>query len=472
MDGNASVSDGYTWSGKLEETDIRALYAACQTLRFSGRLELTDGPTKAEVQFVAGEPVEIDGGDTQRIALWQRGSFRATQSIPNFAGELTPERELEGDLARTKPSSLWAWISEYRLTCEIELVRPGSKAIVSFQNGHAESAQVNGMPELAALARVSSWTDGGFRVRLRPLFAEGVIPVAPPMPEGAPPIDPRQFDVSRSIPMDLKDRPVTPWPQSLAGRPNTLPLGGPPPPLAPSATGSRPVRPLPGTSDSEPVVLHVPKSKAPWIITALSVVAAGGVGALYYFHVPPFSPPPKPIVEAKPEERPPLEREEPKPTEAKPTEAKPTEAKPTEAKPVENVKPEEPKPTEAKPTEAKPAEPVKSEKDKAVDRLVLKGRQLLVEGRAKPALVELRRAEKLRPKDPALKVYEQQALGKLGHAELILDGKGAVTVDGHRFPSPRRVKLSAGPHTVDAGDGESEVTLKRGEKHHVKVARR
>src|SRR6185369_7174454 len=111
-----------------------------------------------------------------------------------------------GTLAATKPSSLWAWISQYRLSCEIELERPGSKAVVSFQNGHAESAQVNGLPELAALARVSSWTDGSFCVKLKPLFVDGVIPIAPPMPEGAPPIDPRQFDVSRSIPMDLRGK--------------------------------------------------------------------------------------------------------------------------------------------------------------------------------------------------------------------------------------------------------------------------
>src|SRR6185312_1536720 len=198
-------SDGFTWSGSLDETDIQSLYAACQSLRFSGKLELRDGATKAEVTFVGGEPIEIDGGDTQRIALWNRGTFRAVQSIPNLAGELTGQREMEGSLAITKASQLWAWVSEYRLTCDIDLERPGSKALVAFQNGHAESAQVNGAPELAALARVSSWTDGTFRVKLKPLFIEGVIAAPPPMPESAPPAG-RQFDVSRSIPMDLKIR--------------------------------------------------------------------------------------------------------------------------------------------------------------------------------------------------------------------------------------------------------------------------
>src|SRR4051794_20448747 len=151
-------ADGFTWSGSLNDTDIRSLYAACHSLRFSGRLQLLDGPQKAEVLFVAGEPVEIDGGDTQKIALWSRGTFRAIQSIPSLNGDLTSKRDLAGSLSEHKPSQLWAWVSEYRLTCEIELERPGNKAVVSFSNGHAESAQVNGMPELAALARVSSWT--------------------------------------------------------------------------------------------------------------------------------------------------------------------------------------------------------------------------------------------------------------------------------------------------------------------------
>src|SRR5947207_14932116 len=116
---------GYSWSGRLDETDVRSLYAACQSLRFTGRLELTDGATQAQVVFFGGEPVEIDGGDTQVISLWQRGTFRAVQSIPNLSGELTGQLELGGELGQTKASALWAWISEYRLTCEIELERPG-----------------------------------------------------------------------------------------------------------------------------------------------------------------------------------------------------------------------------------------------------------------------------------------------------------------------------------------------------------
>ncbi len=170
----SSLPDGFTWTGSLDETDIRSLYAACHSLRFSGRLQLKDGPQKAEVLFVAGEPIEIDGGDTQRIALWARGTFCAVQAIPSLHGELTAHREVSGSLAETKPSMLWAWISEYRLTCEIELERPGSKALVAFSNGHAENAQVNGLPELAALARVSSGNEFN-RLGLTPELTVGAV---------------------------------------------------------------------------------------------------------------------------------------------------------------------------------------------------------------------------------------------------------------------------------------------------------
>jgi hypothetical protein len=481
---NGNLPDGFTWTGNLDETDIRSLYAACHSLRFSGRLQLKDGPQHAEVLFVAGEPVEIDGGDTQRIALWSRGTFCAVQAIPSLQGELTAQREVSGSLSETKPSTLWAWISEYRLTCEIELERPGSKAVVSFQNGHAESAQVNGLPELAALARVSSWTDGRFVVRLRPLFVDGVIPVAPPMPEGAPPIDPRTFDVSRSIPMDLKNKPPSPHPPPLQSRPVTPPLGE----LAqyevkisaehrsPQSERVGSTQPLPPQGERaglhEGLIEPKPKRGKGWLVVlALSVLIGGGVGALYYLHLPPFSPPPKPIVEKPPEEKP-----EEKPVEAKPEEKpveKPVEAKPEE-KPVEKpveAKPEE-KPVE-KPVEAKPEEKVDEKKDKAnrekAEKLAQKGRMLLVEGHEHTSLDLFRKAEKLQPKNNAYKVYEQQALGKLGRAEILIEGKGSATIDGHKFAAPRKLKIAAGPHDIDLGDGASEVTLKRGEKKKLKV---
>src|SRR5262245_28144058 len=103
-----SHQDGFVWSGRLDDTDIRSLYAACHSLRFSGWLELKDAAHEARVSFVGGEPLEITDGDTAAIALWSRGTFRAVQTIPDLDGELTDARELRGSLSETRPSSLWA----------------------------------------------------------------------------------------------------------------------------------------------------------------------------------------------------------------------------------------------------------------------------------------------------------------------------------------------------------------------------
>ena len=504
------AADGYTWTGTLEETDIQSLYAACQSLRFSGKLELRDNAIRAEVTFVGGEPIEIDGGDTQRIALWNKGTFRAVQSIPNLAGELTGQREMEGSLAITKASALWAWISEYRLTCDIDLERPGSKAVVSFSNGHAESAQVNGMPELAALARVSSWTDGSFRVKLKPLFVDGALAAAPMIHEGAPPAG-RQFDVSRSIPMDIKLREQAKLsPQATFGPPKpalpTPPLGelainnqaqGRDEPTAAQRSLSQlpagddkkrspfdPIEASQGMPRIEPDVLSpgpAKRSKLPWLASLGAIVVAGGLGALYYNHLPPFSPPPKPIVEpaasgenVKPSGEtvaPSGEVATPSGTNVAPSgvAVKPSgetvaPATGVAVKPSgEPTKPTKPEVTKVEPPKKEPP------KEKPTDKFIAKGRLLLIEGHGRTAMEQFHHAVKLAPKDASLKVYEQQALGKLGKAEFVLEGKGAIMVDGYKFPSPRKIKVMAGPHSIDAGDGEEEVTLKRGEKRRIKV---
>src|SRR5207237_9717016 len=75
-------------------------------------------------------------------------------------------------------------------------------------------------------------------------------------------------------------------------------------------------------------------------------------------------------------------------------------------------------------------EPVKPEprrpepREKPTDKLVAKGRLLLIAGHGRNALDQFRRAAKMAPKDASLRLYEQQALGKLGEAELVLEGRG------------------------------------------------
>jgi hypothetical protein len=98
-----SPSSGYAWTGRLDETDVQSLYAACQSLRFTGRLELTDGPRRVQVFFVGGEPVDIDGGDTDVIQLWRSGTFRAVQSIPNPPGSSPARSSSRGRSRRPRP---------------------------------------------------------------------------------------------------------------------------------------------------------------------------------------------------------------------------------------------------------------------------------------------------------------------------------------------------------------------------------
>jgi hypothetical protein len=217
-------------------------------------------------------------------------------------------------------------------------------------------------------------------------------------------------------------------------------------------------------ADEDVQLVRPRRSMGIWIGFLIGMVFAGGFGALYYFHLPPFSPPPKPpepTAETPKVETPttnPPTTETPKTPEAKTPEAKTPEAKTPEAKTPE-----------AKTPEVKtPVAPKDKNADK-VDKLVRRARLLLVEGHAHGALDELRKAEKLHPKDASLKVLEQQAQGKLGHGLLMLEGKGAVTVDGHKFPVPKKLKLQAGPHLIDDGGGEYELTLKRGGKQVIKV---
>jgi hypothetical protein len=354
---------------------------------------------------------------------------------------------------------------------------------------------------LAALARVSSWTDGSFHVKLKPLFVDGALAAAPMVHEGAPPAG-RQFDVSRSIPMDIKLREqargaaapqatfgptksVLPTPPlgELIG--NNQPLGRDEPtaaqrampPIATSEGDKKrgPFDPIDqsGTSQGmprvEPDVLmpgRPKRSKLPWLLSLGGIVVAGGLGALYYNHLPPFSQPPKPIVE------PVASGESVKPSGATvaPTgiDVKPsgeTVATGVAVKPAENPKPTKPEVAKVEPPPKKPEPP----KEKPTDKFIAKGRLLLIEGHGRTAMEQFHHAVKLAPKDASLKVYELQAAGKLGRAEFVLEGKGAITVDGYKFPSPRKIKVMAGPHSIDAGDGEEEVTLKRGEKRRIKV---
>jgi hypothetical protein len=490
--------------GDLSEVKVNALYAACSSLRFTGRLELKDDHHAAQVIFLGGDPVEIDGGDTQVISLWSRGRFRAEQSLPNLTGELTGQIEQTGSLAITKAPRLLAWVLEYRLTCDLKIERPGENAHLVFRNGQLESADVNGQPELAALARVQGWTDGFYRIALRPLFTQGhVVALQPPRSDGAAPAG-REFDLSRSIPLDLKQRArVTPPAGTISfGEPSAdaepAPRSAQMPRL--SNAGSLPVEPaaervapLPAPKRREP------SARWPWVLLGFLLLGGGAATAAYFLHLPPFVAA-RPIETAKPksDEKPlakadakgtakstakpvakaekPIEKSEEKPvataepkSPAKPEE-KPSEEKPSEEpeKPVAKASPEPHKPNKIDPASLEPktsGTPSDRPTQAPLDvRLIDKGRLLLVDGHAHSALSLFRKAEQANPKNTLAKTLEQEALGKLGHAEVSLEGHGEIIIDGKLFEPPKKLKLYAGPHAVDVGQGAEELVLKKGER--------
>jgi hypothetical protein len=475
-DGSTS---GYFWIGDLAEVKVNSLYAACHSLRFTGSLELKDETHAAQVIFLGGDPVEISGGDTQVIALWNRGSFRAQQSLPNLTGELTGHIEQTGSLAITKAPRLLAWVAEYRLSCDLKIERPGENAHLVFRNGQLESADVNGRPELAALARVQGWSDGFYRVGLRPLFTQGgVIALQPPPSEGAAPAG-REFDVSRSIPLDLKQRNRLATPA-----PNLISLGDPAKvTVEAERAAAKPAR-MPrlqtgSALDAVPRAVAQPLVQPPpperretgvspwlWALLGLLIVAGSAIGTLFFLHLPPFSPPPRPIdvPAAKAAEK----KDEPVVPAAKKDEPVVPAAK--KDAPVVSKKDE---PTEAPVKRIDPAtlEPKTGEKNDLPQvapldqRLIDKGRLLAIDGHPHSALSFFKRAEQANPKNQLARTLEQQALGKLGRAEIVIDGRGEITIDGKRFDAGKRLKVLAGPHNVD---GE-EIVLKKGEKKHLRA---
>jgi hypothetical protein len=495
----APIDPGYVWSGDLSQTRVTHIYAAFHSLRFTGQLDLRDENHSAQVVFLGGDPVEIQGGDTQAISLWNAGMFRAMQSLPNLAGELTGQVDQTGSLAVTKAPRLLAWVSEYRLTCDLTIERPGEQAHLVFKSGQLETARVNEQPELAALARVTAWTDGFYRVHLRPLFQGGVISLKPPVQEGAAPAG-REFDVSRSIPLDLKRQAQLHSPQLgmvTVDHPVDASLeaerSAQQPAVPRASSGTDPVVPI----SQRPIIPPLPpprrsSAKWPWVLLILVALGGGGVGAAYFLHLPPFAPlhrdpnigatpaavtptPPKPIDKpVAPVDKPVAPADKPVAPVDKPVEPAHVEekAKPDLASAAEAAKPDlaeaahpvdpstlEPKNTDKPPTTNPPAVGVSVE-----ERLIQKGRILLIDGHPHSALSLFRKAEQLAPSNALAKTLQLQAMGKLGRAEILIEGKGHLNVDGRDFEAPKKIKTLAGPHAVDTGAGPEEVVIKKGER--------
>lgn len=205
-------SPGYEWAGSLAQMDLTSLYARCYELRLSGRLLLyNEGEASggaAVVEFLGGDAADPLG---QVSPQWHAGRFRLVQALPDLSGALTEGLEMRGTLVATSPRELVRHCQSLRLSVDLFLQhRGGARALVRFAHGRVETAAVDGVPELGALARVERWTEGEFRLVLRPLFAED----APQPPPAVPPVK----DVSGQD-FDLSARTRVPplRPQDLEG---------------------------------------------------------------------------------------------------------------------------------------------------------------------------------------------------------------------------------------------------------------
>src|SRR5579871_1027288 len=177
---------GFSWSGTLDAVDARGLYDRLSALRLSGVLDITDGERSARVSFVGGDPVETQGSDAREIRNWRHGSFRVEQRVPGLDGALTGGVRLTGELLDVRPRDLIRHCEDARLTADLELSRGNERALVRFAHGRVERAEVNGRPELSALAMIDGWLDGKFAIALRPLFADDAPRTPPPQLRGGP----------------------------------------------------------------------------------------------------------------------------------------------------------------------------------------------------------------------------------------------------------------------------------------------
>ncbi len=459
---------GYSWSGNLGSLDVRALYDRLNTLRLSGVVELSDGEKSAQVTFIGGDPVETLGSDSREVRLWKRGTFRVVQRVPDLGGTLTDGVRLTGQLLDVRPRDLIRHCEDARLTADLEIERAGGeRALVRFAHGRVERAEVNGRPELSALAMIDGWLDGKYTIALRPLFADDA-PRTPPPQLRSGPAPGALFDFTAPVELSALDEiPAVQQARAAAAAPATPPPEPLPAPPGPSVSVDagldvidRPTEeraPIPGeaTAITRPLPppsrppdpdqtrgVRAPRKRWPWILVG-TVGGLAVLGGVAWFVLPRLgvSLPgvqPAPVAPA-PAPAPAPEPEKPAPAPQKTNKDKPVA--------VEKTAPRE-----------KPA----SERSPAVQRLIDKGRKLLVEGHSHTAFDTFKEAHKLAPRDPQIDLFERMAKGKTGRGELILDG-GEVDVDGKKFKGGKKLKLPAGPHLVDG----QEIQLGKGEKKHV-----
>jgi hypothetical protein len=247
---------GYSWTGSLKNTNIRQLYERCQRLRLTGKMQLRQGDQALELVWIGGEPIETEADQgTRSLPLWNSGDFQVDQCIPDWKGALTKHVELTGALRAGQIQAIYKLCSDNQLSADVELKRQsGEAAQVRFTLGKAEGATISGQAEsaLTALSKLSAWSDGTFRVGLRPLFGDVQAAEAPVFSEKDRSDD--QFDVTGSL--DIARGNID-WPPKLrepsgsVGQP--VPMGGPSARSLPGAVGGAgAANPAPSASSGAP----------------------------------------------------------------------------------------------------------------------------------------------------------------------------------------------------------------------------
>lgn len=240
-----SSGSAFSWSGTLQITNIRTLYERCQRLRLTGLMRLKQGEAILDLMWVGGEPIENEGDQgTRSLPLWNTGEFSVEQRLPDWKGQLTTSVEMNGALKAGLAQAIYKLCSDNVLSADVELKRGnGEAAQVRFTLGKAEAASINGQNEsaLAALSKLGAWTDGTFRVALRPLFGESGGAEAPVFDKKKGSSDDK-FDLTGSVNVDISKGPVE-WPPAL----RDAAMGGPVPM---DSSGKHP--PVPAASPSSP----------------------------------------------------------------------------------------------------------------------------------------------------------------------------------------------------------------------------
>lgn len=423
-------SSTYIWTGELGKVAPKDVLERCIALRISGRAEVRSGAKRAQVDLLGGDVVGIDGVDPETLIEWRAGSFRVLQSLPDFDGQLTEDRERRGLLAEIDSSRLLAWAQQHQLSVTIELQSGARHALVECENGRIISATEGGKP--ASATQMQGWRAGTYRVSLLPLFPDQSVRIS--VPQVVVESKPKTNGTNGHNGSNGTHK------QPKIAAPDTLPMVTPPQgvlvgdSILPSQQKNRVMRGV--------VIGGVVLGAA-----GLLLIATGGKSA------PKAAPAAAAAAAAEPDKADPAKADPAKAETAK------TETAKAEAAKAETPKPAAPEPK--KPTDADKAE---------ATRLAQKAQGLLLTGKRAQAMPLLDQAQKLDPNNELAKTAVAQARGDAGVGMLIVASKpraDKVTIDGAPMgKTPLKLKkIPAGAHTVQVGSAEpQDVEVPKGKK--------